>query len=211
MSVRPGSCFVMGCKSSTTDLLQHRRQQCPIHASTQHRDCPCPALYTMYRFPSDKHVIGSKVRLKWATIINRRDINVELKNPGEKKLVLPGSGKSNSNMICSKHFTSTEPSSLDDDPELNLGYIGPDAELYRKLCYDESLIRVVSTDDVRNDGNSAPLLVNMQRRRRKVRNYFNECVYLMGYIVSFHIMWNLVYFLNSFVNLTSIAPVQKSV
>ena len=87
------------------------------------KDCPCSPPFRLYSFPSIKR--NSDRRNEWIRLINRTTQKNTRWTPGQ------------SDMICSLHFVDGEPTYINPNPTINLGYEKPAKKPRRKLSRQE--------------------------------------------------------------------------
>ncbi|XP_078252933.1 uncharacterized protein LOC144592278 [Rhinoraja longicauda] len=105
-------CAILGCGSSTYHLSKWMHTVCDSHnCKFATGNCFCPPPFKLHPFPTEKR--DGAARLRWTKLVNRKD--------GKGKNWQPDL-KGNSR-VCSKHFVDGEPTTINPDPVLNLGYL----------------------------------------------------------------------------------------
>ncbi|XP_055504152.1 uncharacterized protein LOC129704819 [Leucoraja erinacea] len=105
-------CAMLGCSNSTYHLYKWKYDVCDSHhCKVATGNCFCPPPFKLFPFPTERR--DGAARLRWAKLVNRKN------QKGTHWLPHPN-GYSR---VCSKHFVDGEPTELNPDPVLNLGYL----------------------------------------------------------------------------------------
>ncbi|XP_032880517.1 uncharacterized protein LOC116975475 [Amblyraja radiata] len=105
-------CAILGCGNSTYHLNRWMQNVCESHnCKFSTGNCFCPPPFKLYPFPTEKR--DGAARLRWTKLVNRKDVKGKNWQPDPK----------DNSRVCSKHFVDGEPTTLNPDPVLNLGYL----------------------------------------------------------------------------------------
>ncbi len=118
-----GNCAVVGCTNSRYQLRLWGEKICEEHLEMKKKDCSCSPPFRLYSFPSVKR--NSDKRKEWIRLLKRTTHKNTSWTPGQ------------SDMVCSLHFVDGEPSFMNPNPTLSLGYEKPAKKPRRKLCRQE--------------------------------------------------------------------------
>ena len=104
-------CAFTHCGSSTYNIERWKAKFCDTHHCAHgNEECTCSPPFFLIPFPS--HAKYPSDKLKWETIINRKDVKTGKNWRANAK----------NDRICSKHFVCAKPTSEHPHPSVDLGY-----------------------------------------------------------------------------------------